>query len=79
MTVPRGHHSGRRSDEHLDDLASGDAEIVPLEIGARDSRRLRLRHAQRQGACDDRHRYRDDSSRFYVNLLSCGRRTTVMI
>src|SRR5712691_10831137 len=31
----------------LDDLASGEAEIVPLEIGALDSRLLRPRHVQR--------------------------------
>ena len=45
-------------DAHLDDLASGDAEIVPLEIGSLDSRLLRLRHVQRQTACDDQQRYR---------------------
>src|ERR1700738_5046243 len=44
----------------LDDLASGDAEIVPLEIGALDSRVLRPRHLQRQTASDDQHRYRHD-------------------
>ena len=38
-------------DARLDDLASGDAEIVPLEVGARDSRLLRPRHVQRQAAC----------------------------
>ena len=54
----------------LDGLASGDAEIVPLEIVARDSRLLRPRHVQRQAAADDQRRYRHDLSRFHVNFLS---------
>ena len=70
MRVPGERHSRREVDAHLDDLASGDAEIVPLEIGALDSRLLRPRHVQRQTASDDQHRYRHDSSRFHVDLLS---------
>ena len=38
MRVLGGQPAGREIDAHLDDLASGDAEIVPLEIGALDSR-----------------------------------------
>jgi hypothetical protein len=56
-------------DARLDDLASGDAQIVLLEIGALGSRQLRLRHVERQAACDDQRRCRDDSSRFHVSLL----------
>jgi hypothetical protein len=63
-------HSRRELDTRLDDLASGDAEIVPLEIGALDSRLLRLRHVQRQAASDDQHHYRHDSYRFHVDVLS---------
>ncbi len=44
MRVPRRHHARRDLDERLDELASGDAEIVPLKIGALDSDRLSLRH-----------------------------------
>jgi hypothetical protein len=57
-------------DAHLDDLASMDAQIVLLEIGARDSWRLRARDLQRQRARHDQHRYRDDSSRFHGDLRS---------
>jgi hypothetical protein len=32
-------------DERLDDLASGDTEIMPLELGALDARRPRPRDA----------------------------------
>ena len=67
--MPGERHSRGEIDAHLDDLASGDAEIVPQQIGALDSRLLRLRHVQRQTASDDQRRYRHDSSRFHVNLL----------
>ena len=50
MRVPRGRDSRVELDDHLDDLASGDAEIVPLEIDALDCRLLRPRHLQRQTA-----------------------------
>src|SRR5215213_8517863 len=56
-------------DAHLDDLASGNAEIVPLKLGALDSRLLRPRHAQRQTASYDQHRYRQDSLRFHGDPL----------
>ena len=47
-------------DAVLDDLVSGNAEIVPLEIGALDSRRLLLRaaHATLRGIVVTRHRSR---------------------
>ena len=67
MAVRRKRHPRGEIDAHLDHLASRDAEIVPQQIGARDSRLLRLRHVQRQAASDDQHRYRHDSSSF-----SCG-------
>src|SRR6185312_2389911 len=70
MRVLGKRHSRREFDTHLDDLASRDTEIVPLEIGALDSLLLRQRHVQRQTACYHQHRYRHDSSRFHVNLLS---------
>lgn len=59
----------REIDAHLDDLAARDAEIMPLEIGARDSWGLRPRQVQRQGAPGDQRRYRDDLRRFHVKIL----------
>src|SRR5262245_28981021 len=44
MTVRGERRSRGKVDAHLDELASGGAEIVSLEIGAPDSRLLRLRH-----------------------------------
>jgi hypothetical protein len=38
MSVLAERHSRVEVDAHLDDLASGVSEIVPLEIGALDSR-----------------------------------------
>ena len=55
-------------DAHLNDLASGNAEIEPLEIGARNTGRLRLRHVQCQIA-PRRSALHHDSSRFHVNLI----------
>jgi hypothetical protein len=55
---------------HLEDLASRDAEIMPLEIGALDSRLLRRRQVQRRSACHDQHHRGHDSRRHHVNLLS---------
>jgi len=43
MAVLGERRSGGEVDAHLDDLASGDAEIVPLQVGPLDSRLLRLR------------------------------------
>jgi hypothetical protein len=46
MSVLAERHSRVEVDAHLDDLASGVSEIVPLEIGALDSRLLRPRQLQ---------------------------------
>jgi len=48
-------HSRVYVDARLHDLAFRDAQIVPLEIGALDSRLLRPRRVQRQTASDDQH------------------------
>ncbi len=64
-------------DDHLDDLASGDAQVVPLEIDAPGSDELRLRHVQRQAGGGDQRRDCNDSSRFHVNPAfrkGCGHR-----
>ena len=53
-------YSRRELDTHLNDLASGGAKIVPLQISALDSRLLRQRHMQRQTVGYDQHRYRRD-------------------
>ena len=66
MPVPAERRSGVQLDKHLDDLASGHAEIVPLEIGTPDSRLLRPDHVQRQTASDDERRHRNGS-----RCLSC--------
>src|SRR2546427_3919249 len=57
-------------DADLYGLATRNAEVVLLEIGAIDSRLLRLRDVQRQTADDDLGRFcRYHFSRFHVNLL----------
>jgi hypothetical protein len=66
--VPGERHTRGELDSALDDLAPRDAEVVPLKIGALDSRLLRLRH-QEQTASDDERRYYRSNSRFHVNLL----------
>ena len=43
-------------DTRLDDLASGDVEIVPLKVGALDALLLRLRQVQHRTASDDQQR-----------------------
>jgi hypothetical protein len=71
----RVHGEGRSRVEihaHLDDLASGDAEIVPLQSGALDSSLLRPRHVKRQTAYGEQHRYRDDSSRLHLTSFSAA-------
>jgi hypothetical protein len=70
MTVPAERRPWGKIDAHLDDLASGDAEIVPQEIGALDSRLLHLRRVQCETACDQQHSLRNDSRRFHVDFLS---------
>jgi hypothetical protein len=67
--VPIANEPADELHARLDDLESGDAEIVPLEIGVPDSRELRPRHVQRLSASDDQHRYRHDSRRFHAHLL----------
>jgi hypothetical protein len=42
MRVPRGRRSRRELDDRLDDLASGDAQVVPLEIDVPGAYVLRL-------------------------------------
>src|SRR5829696_10552273 len=53
MPVPAERYARAEVDAHLDDLASGDAEIVLLEIGPLDSRLLRSRHVRPQTGSDD--------------------------
>ena len=69
MRVPDGRHPRVEFDDRLDDLASGDAEIVPLEIDAYDSCLLRPRHVQNQTARDDDRRHHRHSRRSHVNLF----------
>jgi hypothetical protein len=52
-------------DAHLDDFASGNAEILPLQIGALDLRWLGQRGVWRQGACSDQGGGREGSCRFH--------------
>ena len=66
MPVLGERHSRGELHACLDDLAPGGAEIVPLEVGAGDSRRLRPRRVQRQTDSDHQHRSRHDSRRFHV-------------
>jgi len=70
MRVLWERHSRRKLEAYLNDLASGDAQIVPLEFETGESRLLRPRCVQRQTASGDQHRYRHASSRFHVNLRS---------
>ena len=58
--------------DRLDDLASGDAQVVPLEIDPSGSHLLRLRQVEREAGCGDQRRDCHDSnhsSRLHVNLL----------
>src|SRR5215470_2674639 len=59
MGVPAEGYARVDVDAHLDGLASGHAEIVPLQVGSLDSRLLRPRHRQRKDACGDQRRYRN--------------------
>jgi hypothetical protein len=54
----------RSAHAHLDDLASGCAEIVPLQVDSIGSRLLGLRRGRRRTGYDDRHRYPILSSAF---------------
>jgi len=61
-------HAGREVDAHLDGLASGRAEIVPLQIGPGHSRLLGLRHVRRQNTADDQRRHRQGTRRLHQKL-----------
>src|SRR6201991_1649788 len=69
MCVLGGSHSGIERNTCLDNFASGSAEIVPLEIGAFDSRLLRPRNVDRKSASNNQNRYCHDSSHFHFDLL----------
>ena len=75
MRVPGGRHPRVELDNRLDDLASGDAEIVPLEIDAFDSCLLRPRDMQNQTARDDDRRYYYHSRRSHVNPIPVAHTT----
>jgi hypothetical protein len=69
MRVPGGRDPRVEFDDRLHDLASWDAEIVPLEIDASGSCLLRLRHVKNQTARDDDRRYHHHSPRLHVDLV----------
>jgi hypothetical protein len=69
MRVPAERYSRAEVDAHLDDLASGDAEIVLLEIGTVDSRLLRSRHVHAQTGSNDDCCDRNALRSLHVNLL----------
>ena len=69
MRVPGGRHPRVEFDDRLDDLASWDAEIVPLEIDAFDPCPPCPRHVQNQTAHDDDRRHHHHSRRSHVNLF----------
>ena len=58
---------GAELDDRLDDLASRDAEIVPLEIDAPGAHVLRLPPVERQAGGGDQRRNGHDSSRFHAH------------
>src|SRR5262245_30667042 len=57
MRMPGRRNPRIEFDDGLDDLASGDTELVPLEIDACDSRLLRSRDVQDQTAGDHDRRH----------------------
>jgi hypothetical protein len=61
-------------DAHLYDLAARYAQIVALEIDAPDVLLLRLRHGQRQPACREQNRDRQDSHHAHADLEIVRRR-----
>src|SRR5262245_19266317 len=65
-------HAGRDIDAGLDELASRDAQIVLLKIGALDAR-LRPRRLKTEHAGADEQRDRDDLPRVHVDLLCLER------
>ena len=60
MRVLAKRHAGGEIDADLDGLASGRAEVVPLQVGSRDPVLLRLRAERRQNGSGDKHRHRHD-------------------
>src|SRR5712671_7437184 len=72
MRVVAEGHSRVEVDAYLDGLASGDTEIVPLQVGTLDSGLLGRRHLQRQNASDDQRRHRHDSHRLHVMIAHNG-------
>jgi len=75
--------AGSEIDECLYDFASGDAQIVPLEIGALDTGLLRQRGRQRNATSNEQQRHGDDTRRFHTaprcaldrgRIVSAGRR-----
>src|SRR5712692_8440730 len=56
MRVPGGDISRVEVNAHRTDLASGNAEIVELQVGSFASRLLRLRPVRRETAADDQRR-----------------------
>jgi hypothetical protein len=69
MRVPGGRDPRVEFDDRLHDLASLDAEIVPLEIDASGSCLLRSCHVKDQTAHNDDHRYHRHSSRLHLDLV----------
>ena len=55
VPVPAERCARGEIDTHLDDFPTGRTQIVPLEIGSLDSRRLRLHHVQRNTTGHDSH------------------------
>src|SRR5438132_6118458 len=60
MGVLAERHGGREVDAYLNGLASGRAEIVPLQIRPHDPALLRLRAKRRQNGSGDKRRHRHD-------------------
>jgi hypothetical protein len=67
--MPGRRHPRAEFDDRLHDLASWDAEIVPLEIDAFGSCLLRSRHVKNQTARGDNRRYHHHSPRLHVDLV----------
>ena len=63
MRVPAELDSGVQLDAHLNDFASGDAQIVPLKIDPPDARRRPLRDGHCRGAADHEASRRHDRRR----------------
>jgi hypothetical protein len=80
MRVPGGGRSRRELDDRLDDLASGDAQVVPLEIDAPRSHWLRQRRVEHEAGCGDQCRDCHNASRFHEDsfrpLRTSSARTT---